>query len=83
MHILVSTHSTPIAVVEIDSSCVVNRIHATHFWETVLSTLVGFIGCRNGSDLQMGATTLVVLCATQSTLHSYAIPTIQAKFHLP
>jgi hypothetical protein len=48
----------PIAVVEIDSSCAVNRIHATHFWETALSTLADFIDCKNGSDLQMGASTL-------------------------
>jgi hypothetical protein len=48
----------PIAVVGIDSSCVVNRIHATHFWETALSTLADFIDCRNGSDLRMGASTL-------------------------
>jgi hypothetical protein len=45
----------PVAVVEIDSSCAVNRIHATHFWETALSTLDDFIDCGNGSDLRMGA----------------------------
>jgi hypothetical protein len=56
MHLLVSTHNTPIAVVEIDSSCAVNRIHATHFWETMLSTLASFIECGNGSDLGMGLT---------------------------
>jgi hypothetical protein len=58
MHLLVSTHSTPIAIVEIDSSCAVNRIHATHFWETTQSTLAGFIECGNGSDLRMGASPL-------------------------
>jgi hypothetical protein len=41
----------PIVVVEIDSSCAVNKIHATHFWETTLSTLGGFIECGNGFDL--------------------------------
>jgi hypothetical protein len=65
MHLLVSTHSTPIAVVKIDSSRAVNRLHATQFWETVLSTLAGFIECGNGSDLQMGASTLHV----SSTCH--------------
>ena len=34
-------HIQPIVVVEIDFSCVVNKIHATHFWETPLSTLGG------------------------------------------
>jgi hypothetical protein len=48
----------PIAVVEIDSSCAVNKIHATHFWETALSTLANFIDCRNGSDIRIGASTL-------------------------
>jgi hypothetical protein len=41
MHLL----CPPIAVVEIDSSCALNRIHATHFWEIVLSTLANFIDC--------------------------------------
>jgi hypothetical protein len=49
----------PIAIVRIDSSCAVNRIHATHFWETALSTLADFIDCGNGSDFRMGASTLV------------------------
>jgi hypothetical protein len=53
----------PIAVVEIDSSCAVNRIHATHFWETALSTLADFIDSGNGYDLLMGASTLVI-CTT-------------------
>jgi hypothetical protein len=35
-----------------------NEIHATYFWETMLSTLDGFIKCGNGSDLRMGASTL-------------------------
>jgi hypothetical protein len=37
----------------------VNRIHATQFWETALSSLASFIECGNGSDLRMGASTLV------------------------
>jgi hypothetical protein len=36
----------------------VNRIHATHFWETALSTLANFIDCRNASDIRMGASSL-------------------------
>jgi hypothetical protein len=36
----------------------VNKIHATHFWETALSTLANFIDCRNGSDIRIGASTL-------------------------
>jgi hypothetical protein len=59
MHLLVSTHNTPIVVVEIDSSCGVNRIHATHFWETLLSTLADFIECGNGFDLRMGPSPLL------------------------
>jgi hypothetical protein len=46
---MVSTWYPPIAVVKIDSSCVVNKIHATHFQETMLSTLAGFMECGNGS----------------------------------
>jgi hypothetical protein len=34
-------------------------IHATQFLETALSTLAGFLECGNGSDLRMGASTLV------------------------
>jgi hypothetical protein len=48
---MVSVWCPPIAVVKIDSLCGVNKIHATHFWETTLSTLGGFIECGNGSDL--------------------------------
>jgi hypothetical protein len=61
MHLLVSNHSTPIAIVEIDSSCAMIRIHATHFWKTALSTLAGFIEYGNGSDLQMDASPLSLL----------------------
>jgi hypothetical protein len=49
----------PIAVVEIDSCCIVNMIHATHFWMITLPTLDSYIECRNGSDFRMGASTLV------------------------
>jgi hypothetical protein len=76
MYLLVSTHSTLIAVVKIDSSCAVSRIHATHFWETALSTLVGFIECGNRSDLQMGASTL-----HQNSIHSF-LSTVDAEANI-
>jgi hypothetical protein len=91
MHLLVSTHSTPIAVVEIDSSCAVNRIHTTQFWETALSTLAGFIECGNGFGLQMGASTLVVHYILTLKIHISAticndvifLFDIHLHFHLP
>jgi hypothetical protein len=39
----------------------VNKIHATHFWVSMLTTLGAFIECKNRSDFQMGASTLVYL----------------------
>jgi hypothetical protein len=57
---MVSTWCLPIVVVEIDSYYVVNKIHATHFWVITLSTLGGFIECRNGSNLRMCAFTLYI-----------------------
>jgi uncharacterized protein YaaQ len=50
----------PIAVVEIDSYFVVNKILTTHFWMTTLSTSDGFIECGNRSELRIGASTLVL-----------------------
>ena len=47
----------PIVVVQIDSYCVVNKIHATHFWMCMLAFLGGFIECKNRCDFQMGAST--------------------------
>jgi hypothetical protein len=44
----------------------VNRIHATHFWGIVLSTLANFIDCGNGSDIRMGASTLFSLLLSAS-----------------
>jgi hypothetical protein len=61
----------PIAGVEIDSSCVVNRIHATHFWETALSTLANFIECGNGSGIRMGASTLVKVCTDGEVVRNH------------
>jgi hypothetical protein len=42
-------------------SCGVNKIHATHFWVCMLTTLGGFIECKNRSDFRMGASTLMQL----------------------
>jgi hypothetical protein len=37
-----------------------NKIHAAHFLVSLLAFLGGFIKCKNRSDFQMGAYTLVV-----------------------
>jgi hypothetical protein len=37
---------------------VMNKIHAAHFWVSMLATLDDFIDCENRFDFRMGASTL-------------------------
>ena len=41
-----------------DSYCVVNKNHATHFWVCMMVTLGGFIDYENRSNFWIGASTL-------------------------